>query len=273
MAPLRAPSARAAHDGRPLRVLSLAVVIAGAASGAIGQLSHVDAGLLFCGSGAARLLPEVRVRNPVAMNTINYERRNNIGADGGYSKKSKPKNKAGGTMSGAALQNWRMKPPSVPNTKDRYFLLWARSATVREWKPFNLVSGNQLGKTLESVKENSVAQAVGVSGLAAGQIVKQLGMNIYKNLADVRKQCLEMHPDLGLTKKDLEFGFKEIPDNEQFNKEPFQAMRFRNNITSIPPESELRNLLDDASDAISSTPGLVTQASDNVKNFFSGLGR
>lgn len=282
-APLRAPLRSSCNQGhraqradRPLRVVSMAVVMAGAASALLGLSAKVSShGLVFCGSGglATRLsAPEAQQQSLVAMNTIWYERPPSIGVVGGYSKKSKPKNRAGATFNGNTLMQWRMKPPSVPNLKDRYFILWVRSTVTRQWKPFNLVSDTQLGKTLETVQKNEVAKAIGVSKLAGDQMVKQIGMSIYKDLPGVKKTVLEMHPTLATT-KELQFGYKEIPDNEKFNKEPFKILGSLNNVTIIPPEKELRNLLDDAGEAISSSTGAISKASDNVKSFFSGLGR
>eukprot|EP00401_Gymnodinium_catenatum_P069815 CAMPEP_0117499152 /NCGR_PEP_ID=MMETSP0784-20121206/22093_1 /TAXON_ID=39447 /ORGANISM="" /LENGTH=154 /DNA_ID=CAMNT_0005294281 /DNA_START=19 /DNA_END=483 /DNA_ORIENTATION=- len=150
--------------------------------------------------------------------------------------------------------------------KDQYFIIWVRSNRIRQWYPMNIISGSEASKTLKNVKENKLAQAVGGDRLADYQIVKAIGMSLYQQKDEVVKQAINMHPRLKFA-AGLEYGYKEIVDNAQFNENPANAMT-QVNISMIPPEEELRNLLDDAGDAFSKAGSALSSIGDNIKGFF-----
>jgi len=164
----------------------------------------------------------------------------------------------------------RVSFPSLSNMKDQYFILWVRSSKIRFWHPLNIVSGSEAAKNLKNLANSDVAKAVGGDKLADYQVVKAIGMNLYKDKENVQKQALQMHPKLNWA-KDLEYGYKEISNNTEFNKNPGPFLSLVN-ISAIPPEDELRNLLDDAGDAIGDAGTKISKVGDNVKGFFSGIG-
>lgn len=160
----------------------------------------------------------------------------------------------------------RQKRPRVDNLKDQYFIIFIRSQKVKQWYPINIISGSDAAKALKGLKENQVTNALGGGRLADYQILRAVGMSVYQQKDEVMKQSVTMHPQLKHA-KEVSFGFKEISDNEQFNEDPRPSLQLTN-ITIIPPESELRNLLDDAGEALQKTGEKVSQIGDNVKGFF-----
>lgn len=169
------------------------------------------------------------------------------------------------------IQRRKMQLPSLNNMKDQYFILFVRSSKVKNWYPLNIISGSEAAKTLKNVKDNSIAQAVGGDKLANYQMERAIGMNIYGNKDEVKKQSLNMHPNLRFA-SELEYGYKEITNNTKFNDNPRFFMML-DNISSIPPEEELRNLLDDAGDAVKNAGDSISKVGDNIKGFFgSGSG-
>lgn len=160
----------------------------------------------------------------------------------------------------------RQKRPRVENLKDQYFIIFIRSQKVKQWYPINIISGSDAAKALKGLKENQVTNALGGGRMADYQILRAVGMSVYQQKDEVMKQSVTMHPPLKHA-KEVTFGFKEISDNEQFNDDPRPSLQLTN-ITVIPPESELRNLLDDAGEALARTGETVSQIGDNVKGFF-----
>merc|ERR1712039_1049136 len=165
----------------------------------------------------------------------------------------------------------RMKQqmPTVSNMKDVYYILWVRSPRVKQWYAINIVSGTEASKSLKEFTDNDVAKAVGANKLADYQIVRALGMNIYGQKEEVTKQAIQMHPGLKYA-KELQFGYKEIVNNTAFNNKPVDIMN-SNNISLIPPEEELKNILDQAGDAFNSTSTAVTKVGDNIKGFLGSM--
>jgi len=157
--------------------------------------------------------------------------------------------------------------PKLTNMKDQYFIIWTRSNRVKQWQPINIISGSEAAKNLKKVTENDIAKAVGVSGLAEGQIVKAIGMSLYEKKDEVEKEAKKMHPRLNYA-TELTYGFKEITNNTNFNKNPGPFLQ-PSNISIIPPEAELRNLLDEAKDFTDKAGANFAKVGDNVKGFFS----
>lgn len=181
-----------------------------------------------------------------------------------YTVKLKPKQ-----MSQSQKAFYRQKPMKVPNVKEKYYILWTRSSKIKRWYPFNLISGDQLLKMAKGAEDNEIAQKVGLASLAQGQIIKRIGMQIYEKMDDTKKEVLKMHPVL-TSAEGLQFGFREIDDNEAFN-ENAHTFFLTSNITLIPPESELRNIIDDAGTAITKTKDVLSEAGENLKGFFSSF--
>lgn len=183
-----------------------------------------------------------------------------------------PRQQSPNATCGAIMQACKQQPkfPALQNMKDQYFILWVRSKRIKSWFPLNIISGTEAAKTLKSVKENAVAKAIGGDKLADFQIVKALGMSVYKQADEVKKQALQMHPKLNYA-RELQYGFKEIMNNTEFNDNPQPFMKIAN-ISVIPPEEELRNILDDAGDYAREAGDKLSTVGDNVKGFFSGFG-
>jgi len=177
----------------------------------------------------------------------------------------------GGVPNKQEIERRRVQTPQVNNMKDQYFIIWVRSQMVRQWHPINIISGSEAAKTLKNVKESSVAKAVGGDKLADYQIVRAIGMQLYEQKDEVKKQAVNMHPSLSYA-KNFEYGYKEILNNTKFNDNPGEDMQ-QVNISLIPPEAELRNLLDDAGDAFKGASDGVAKVGDNIKGFLSGDGR
>merc|ERR1719190_341727 len=89
-------------------------------------------------------------------------------------------------------QQW----PSVQNMKDQYFILWVRSSKVKKWFPINIISGAEAAKNLKGVAKNDIAKAVGVDKLADYQVVRAIGLNLYKQIDDAKQQAIKMHKTL-----------------------------------------------------------------------------
>lgn len=176
----------------------------------------------------------------------------------------------GGMPNVQEIERRRMQSPQVNNMKDQYFIIWIRSMKVKQWFPINIISGSEAAKTLKNVKDSSIAKAIGGDRLADYQIVRAIGMQLYKDNEDVKKQALTMHPVLKYA-KEFQYGYKEIQNNTKFNDNPSDDMMLVN-ISIIPPEEELRNLLDDAGDAVEKAGSAVSKVGDNIKGFF-GSGR
>ncbi|CAE7517668.1 HHL1 [Symbiodinium natans] len=176
----------------------------------------------------------------------------------------------GGRPNKAMIRSRKGKMPSVNNMKDTYFIVYCRSPKIKEWKPLNIVSGSEAMKTLKSATDNKIAKTVGVDKLAEGQVVKGIGMQLYKQKDEILDQARQMHPSIKYT-ENVQFGFKEIKNNTVFNDNPGQFMDMRN-IELIPPEEELRNLLDDAGEAVEEVQSQVSKVGDQVKGFFSSGG-
>jgi len=165
------------------------------------------------------------------------------------------------------IRSRKGKMPSLNNMKDQYFIVYARSPKIKEWKPLNIVSGSEAMKTLKSATDNRIAKTVGADKLAEGQVVKGIGMQLYKQKDEIFDQAKQMHPGLSYT-QEIQFGFKEIKNNTQFNDNPGSFMDMRG-IELIPPEEELRNLLDAAGEAVEEAQVQVGKVGDQVKGFFS----
>eukprot|EP00930_Biecheleria_cincta_P048843 TRINITY_DN340_c0_g1_i1.p1 TRINITY_DN340_c0_g1~~TRINITY_DN340_c0_g1_i1.p1 ORF type:complete len:268 (-),score=47.79 TRINITY_DN340_c0_g1_i1:81-839(-) len=175
---------------------------------------------------------------------------------------------SGGRPNMAEINREKMQSPSLNNVKDQYFILYARSPKIKHWYAINIVSGSEAAKNLKGATNNDLAKAVGVDKLAQGQVVKALGMSMYKQNDEVMKNAREMHPPLNYASK-LQYGYKEILNNTEFNKNPVPFLQLTN-ISLIPPEEELRNILDDAGDKLSEAGTNLAKVGDNVKGF---LGR
>lgn len=167
-----------------------------------------------------------------------------------------------------ARKAFNTPPPQVQNLKDQYIVLFIRSSKIKRWCPLNIISGSDAIKNLKSFTDNDFAKALGGDKLADWQMARAIGMTLYKQQDEVKKQAKKMHPELNYA-KEFEFGFKEIMDNAKFNKNPSDLM-INANVTVLPPEEELRNLLDDAGDAVANAGDTFTKASDNLKGFLGG---
>jgi len=172
----------------------------------------------------------------------------------------------------AAIQARKMKKPSVTNMKDQYYIIWVRSKKVKQWKAINIISGAEMMKNMKKMGENEMAKAVGVGQLANWQLVRSIGLQLYQQKDEVNKNAVEMHPMLKSANGSLEYGYKEILDNVDFNKSPYDYLK-NVNISLIPPEDELRNILDDAGDAVKDAGTSISKVGDSVKGFFGGLSR
>eukprot|EP00933_Yihiella_yeosuensis_P072027 TRINITY_DN80313_c0_g1_i1.p1 TRINITY_DN80313_c0_g1~~TRINITY_DN80313_c0_g1_i1.p1 ORF type:complete len:271 (+),score=69.78 TRINITY_DN80313_c0_g1_i1:40-813(+) len=242
----RGPSGR-----RRLGALSVAVLLAGAGAASFVIFNVVFPGVsevAFCGGGNPQLrssLPEMA---------------------SGVAMQGKGQLWSGGMPNQAEIARRKQSFPSLSNMKDTYYILWCRSAKVKQWHPFNIVSGAEAAKALKGVAENDVAKAVGADKLANYQTVKALGMSIYKNMDDVKKSVFGMHPSLKLAST-LQFGYKEIKNNTIFNENPGDDLNFKR-VKLIPSEEELRNVLDEAGDAVAKAGDAASQVSEKVKGFF-----
>ncbi|CAK0865226.1 unnamed protein product [Prorocentrum cordatum] len=168
-----------------------------------------------------------------------------------------------------AIQARKVKLPSVSNMKDQYYIIWVRSAKVKQWKPINIISGAEMLKNMKKMGENDVAKAIGVGGIADYQLVRSIGLQLYQQKDEVRKNAISMHKMLKYA-KELQFGFKEIANNTEFNAQPFKFMSPKN-VSLIPPEEELRNILDDAGDAVKDASTEISKVGDNIKGFFGNM--
>jgi len=166
------------------------------------------------------------------------------------------------------MMSRKVQMPSLNNMKDQYFILFVRSQKVRNWYPMNIISGADAIKTLKGIKDNNFVKALGGDRLAENQILRAIGMNIYGQKDKVVQEARKMHTNLQFS-SELDFGFKEITNNTRFNDNPREFMML-NNITAVPPEAELRNLLDDAGDALKDAGESVSKVGDNIKGFLSG---
>eukprot|EP00439_Symbiodinium_sp_Y106_P081571 s1194_g20.t1 len=209
-----------AQTRRPLRPLS-AVVVCTAVAGLLGAA--------FVGSASPTLREAPDVESSVTMGT-------------------RARMWQAGRPNKAMIRSRKGKMPSLNNMKDQYFIVYARSPKIKEWKPLNIVSGSEAMKTLKSATDNRIAKTVGADKLAEGQVVKGIGMQLYKQKDEIFDQAKQMHPGLSYT-QEIQFGFKEIKNNTQFNDNPGSFMDMRG-IELIPPEEELRNLLDAAGEAV-----------------------
>jgi len=247
--PVQRPEAGAAR--RPLRLLSAAVILGGcvAAVAALTLGSEDQDDYVFVG-GSRGLLSR---RSPdVAM-----------GIKSGRWQCGIPDSRE--------IARRRVQFPSLNNMKDNYYIIYTRSPKIKDWQPINIISGSEAAKTLKGFKENDIAKAVGADKLADYQTVRALGMNIYQQKDEIKKQALGMHPNLRFCKEEYQWGYKEILNNTEFNENPGPFMN-KVNISLIPPEEELRNVLDEIGDAAGGATKQLTQASDNIKGFFSGMG-
>merc|ERR1712100_457030 len=105
-----------------------------------------------------------------------------------------------------------------------YYILFVRSKKVKQWKPINIISGSEAAKTFKNIGENQVVKALGGDKLAKFNIVKAIGMNLYQKKEEVNEQALKMHPALKYANV-LEYGYKEILDNAQFNEDPYVSLQ------------------------------------------------
>lgn len=236
----------------------VAIIVAVAATVRLANLA-ASAGLsaaqyAFCGEHGQ---PQLLLRSPEVVSGVTMQ--------------IKARRWSNGIPDKAEIARRRVTFPSLNNMKDQYFILWIRSQRVKYWFPINIISGSEAAKNLKGFKENDVAKAVGADRLADYQLVRAIGMNIYGQADEVNKQALQMHPRLKYAKV-LQYGYKEIPNNTEFNENPSKFLGLEN-ISTIPPEAELRNVLDDAGDAVSRAGSTITKASDNIKGFLSGFGR
>mmetsp|Transcript_27280 Transcript_27280/g.50047 ORF Transcript_27280/g.50047 Transcript_27280/m.50047 type:complete len:248 (-) Transcript_27280:50-793(-) len=157
--------------------------------------------------------------------------------------------------------------PSLQNTKDQYFIMYARSAKVKQWMAFNIISGAEIIKNLkEFTKNNEFIDALGGGRFADWQAQRAIGMQVYKEQDQILESVRNMHAPIRVA-KEVEWGYKEIDDNEAFNKDPTKYLGLKN-VTKIPPEKELRNVLDDAGDAVSSAASSISSVPDKVKGLF-----
>eukprot|EP00929_Paragymnodinium_shiwhaense_P068979 TRINITY_DN347_c0_g2_i1.p1 TRINITY_DN347_c0_g2~~TRINITY_DN347_c0_g2_i1.p1 ORF type:complete len:274 (+),score=69.58 TRINITY_DN347_c0_g2_i1:100-822(+) len=170
------------------------------------------------------------------------------------------------------IQRRRVQNPQLNNMRDMYYILFARSKKVKQWKPINIISGSEAAKTFKNIGENQVVKALGGDKFAKGQIVKAIGMNLYQKKEEVNEQATKMHATLKYA-TELEYGYKEILNNTKFNDKPFSFLD-NVNVSVVPPEAELRSLLDDAGDAVGNAGSSISKVGDNIKGFFSsGQGR
>merc|ERR1711879_473043 len=149
----------------------------------------------------------------------------------------------------------------------QYFILWVRSQKIKRWYPINIISGAEAAKSLKNVAKNDIAKALGADKLAEAQIVRAIGMNMYSQKDEVMEAAIGMHPALKFA-KDIQFGYKEILNNTDFNEQPFSYMN-NIDIKLVPPEEELRNILDEAGDAAAGVQKSFSETTENVKGFFS----
>jgi hypothetical protein len=180
--------------------------------------------------------------------------------------RTKSRIREGGVPNQKKLAQRKMNFPSLNNLKDQYFILWARSKKVKNWYPVNIISGSEAAKNLKSAADNDLAKAVSLDRLANYQVERALGLNLYKQGDEAKKQAIKMHKPLEHA-KEMQWGYKEILNNTDFNKNPGPSLALVN-ISIIPPEEELRNVLDDAADAASSAGDNFAKATDQVKGFF-----
>jgi len=176
----------------------------------------------------------------------------------------------GGKPNNQEMEQRKATFPSLNNLKDQYFIIFARSPKIRRWYPINIISGNEASKTMKKMTDNDIAKAVGANRLAEGQVVKAIGMNLYKQKDEVKKSAQGMHKPLQYS-AELEFGWKEISNNTKFNENPGPFMNLQN-VSAIPPEEELKNIIDTAGEAIGTAGESVTKVGDNIKGFFGQLG-
>lgn len=156
--------------------------------------------------------------------------------------------------------------PEINNMKDQHYILFVRSMKVKEWLPLNIISGSELVKTMKGVKDNDIAKTIGADKIADGQIIKAIGMSIYNNADDAKKQAIKVHEKLKSAKV-LQFGFREISNNAKFNEDPWPFAKPRN-VTLIPPEAELKNVMDKAAESMTNMSKGLTTVGDSIKNLF-----
>eukprot|EP00437_Effrenium_voratum_P040900 CAMPEP_0181472090 /NCGR_PEP_ID=MMETSP1110-20121109/39416_1 /TAXON_ID=174948 /ORGANISM="Symbiodinium sp., Strain CCMP421" /LENGTH=180 /DNA_ID=CAMNT_0023597139 /DNA_START=99 /DNA_END=641 /DNA_ORIENTATION=- len=177
----------------------------------------------------------------------------------------------GGRPNKQMIKARKMQMPSLNNLKDQYFIIYCRSPSIKQWCPMNIVSGSEALKSLKGATDNQIAKTIGADKFAEGQIVKAVGMNLYKQRDEITEQAKKMHKGLRYT-ENLQFGYKEIMNNTIFNDNPGQFLDMTG-IVLIPPEEELRNLLDAAGETLGEAGEQISKVGDNVKGFFGGAGR
>lgn len=174
---------------------------------------------------------------------------------------------SGGRPNPMEIMRRRQQNPQLNNLRDMYYILFCRSKKVKQWKPINIISGSEAAKTFKNIGENEVVKALGGDKLAKFNIVKAIGMQLYQKKDEVNEQACKMHPMLKYT-AEIEYGYKEIRDNNEFNDEPYKFLQ-NENVSLVPPEAELRNLIDDAVEAGSGAGENIAKVGDNIKGFFS----
>jgi len=234
-------------QNRPLRAVSTMAVIAAACA----TLSLISLVLnsAFCGVTREPHAAAPPMGSVVAMRT-------------------KSRDRQGGIPNLKEMARRKAQFPSLNNIKDQYFILWARSKKVKNWYPVNIISGSEAAKNIKSATDNDIAKAVSLDRLANYQVERALGLNLYKQGDEALKQAKKMHKMLNYA-QEIQWGYKEIGNNTEFNKNPGPFLALVN-ISVIPPEEELRNVLDDAADAASGVGDNFAKATDQVKGFFGG---
>mmetsp|Transcript_51585 Transcript_51585/g.122741 ORF Transcript_51585/g.122741 Transcript_51585/m.122741 type:complete len:249 (+) Transcript_51585:54-800(+) len=204
----------------------------------------------FVGGSRLPLQPTQEVDSKVAMGT--RARRWNMG----YPNPALTANRGGGGL------------PEIP-LKDQYYIVYVRSKKIKQWLPFNLVNTADIVKGLkEFAANNEFVKALGGERFAEGQATRALGMQVYKEKDDLLKRVREMHAGkIRAAGDEVEWGYKEISDNAKFNEDPTDFFLLQN-ITTIPPEKELRNVLDDVGDAAAGAGSALSDVSDKVKGMF-----
>eukprot|EP00440_Ansanella_granifera_P003120 gb/GFBE01003401.1/.p1 GENE.gb/GFBE01003401.1/~~gb/GFBE01003401.1/.p1 ORF type:complete len:256 (+),score=79.64 gb/GFBE01003401.1/:1-768(+) len=247
--------AMAPSTARPMRSRSAGLLVAGVGAAMLAVSSwtgptQTDA--TFCGGVSPRLrstLPEL---------------------SGGVAMEVKSGRWQAGQPNHQEIAARKMSFPSLSNVKDQYFIIYSRSPKIKQWYPINIISGSEAAKAMKSATDNDIAKTLGADKLADYQIVKAIGMQLYKQKDEVKKNAVGMHAPLKYT-SELQYGYKEITDNEKFNENPGPFMSLKN-INLIPPEEELKNILDSAGEAVGTAGESVSKVSDNIKGFFGQLG-
>lgn len=147
----------------------------------------------------------------------------------------------------------RPMPPTPPiDPENEEFVIFVRSKKLPRWFPYSIMKGGWSANALAKSQQNEWGRK-----LYSGQLVKNIGQALYKEIESVEKSVRENYPLLR-DAKELEYGFK-IRDRENPAK-----WYYPENVQVIPPTEEIgANVIDNLQDGIEN----VTEGFKKAFNF------